>query len=111
MQISFRTVFGSTECEVGAEGSTEAGFVAWVLRVLPNGRLEPIFDKRGCLLMTRGSSAETVIAQIRARAITTFGGECVQVAQGERSRAETLPAPNHSELAALEHVAKQKRTC
>lgn len=81
MKDCFRSVFGNVECEIGAERSDTAGFIAWALQVKPEGRLDPLFDKRGVLVFSSGSTPELAVEEVRRRLVATLGAERV-VARG-----------------------------
>jgi hypothetical protein len=75
MDHSFRIRFGDVECELGVARTQESGFVAWALRVEPDGRVTPLHDKRERLLLTRAGTAAQALATVRERTAATFGPE------------------------------------
>lgn len=73
MDHSFRTRFGETECELGVAQTPESGFVAWALRIEPDGRLAPLQDRQGRLLLAIAPTAVEAIATVRASAAGALG--------------------------------------
>jgi hypothetical protein len=75
MDHNFRVRFGEVECELGVAQTPESGFVAWALRIEPDGRLTPLQDRQGRLLLERGSTESEALAAVRAHGAAAFGAE------------------------------------
>lgn len=75
MDHSFRIRFGEIECELGVAHTPQSGFVAWALRVGPDGRLTPLQDRGGRLLLSRGETADEALAALRRHGMEAFGPE------------------------------------
>lgn len=75
MADSYRTMFGDTRCKLGVHTASEGTFVAWALETRSGGHLLPVHDKQGTLILVRGVSAPSVLAEVRTRVSARFGGE------------------------------------
>jgi hypothetical protein len=91
MKDCLRSFFGNVECEIGVERSESAGFVAWALQVKPVGRLDPLFDKRGVLVLASGATAGSAVEEVRRRLVATFGPERVVAPETAEIRVGARP--------------------
>ena len=75
MDHSFRIRFGDVECELGVASTQESGFVAWALRIAPDGQLTPLQDRQGRLVLATAPTAAEAVATVRAHGARAFGPE------------------------------------
>lgn len=75
MEQWFLGHFGGIACELGVASASDAGFVAWALRIDARGRRAPIFDRRGALLLVRGETADEALAAVRRQVVSLLGPE------------------------------------
>lgn len=75
MAHSFRQRFGDVECELGVAPSPPAGFVAWALKVHPDGRLGPMYDRTGALVFVKAEDGDHALADVLRRVMSTLGPE------------------------------------
>lgn len=76
MQI-FRGTFGGRLCEIAVQcsNSDPGPIVAWALRVRSDGKLEPIFGRRGNILREYADTPEDAVASLKRQLVVLLGDE------------------------------------